>query len=93
MFRHFVCVSLHLHLLDSSGEADDGEEEAVHVEVFKHALNWVAIDTEGDTGHAQIQTATDDILSIKGVCTGRSNLASNSTCTAEHRAKKPYNKA
>lgn len=45
---------MNAHLLDSSREADDGEEEAVNIKVFKHALNWVAIDTEGDTGHTQI---------------------------------------
>lgn len=64
-----------LCLLDSSREADDGEEEAIYIEVFKHALNWVAINAEGDTGHAQIQTAADDVICGQGVCTGRSHLA------------------
>lgn len=68
-----------LYLLDSSREADDGEKEAVHIEVFKHALNWVAINTEGDTGHAQIQTAADHIICSQGVCIGRSHLAGYST--------------
>lgn len=40
-----------LFLLDSSREADHREEEAVHIEVFKHALNRVPIDAEGDAGH------------------------------------------
>lgn len=59
-----------LYLLDSSREADDREEEAIYIEVFKHALNWVAINTERDTGHAQIQTAADDIICSQGVCIG-----------------------
>lgn len=40
-----------LYLLDSSREADHREEQAVHIEVFKHALNWVSVDAEGDAGH------------------------------------------
>lgn len=64
-----------LYLLHSSREADDRKEEAVHIEVFKHALNWVAVNTEGDTGHAQIQTAADNIICSQGVCVGRSHLA------------------
>lgn len=64
-----------LYLLDSSRETDDREEEAIYIEVFKHALNWVAVNTEGDTGHAQIQTAADYVICSQGVCTGRSHLA------------------
>lgn len=71
--------SFMLYLLDSSREADDGEKEAVNIEVFKHALNWVAVDTEGDTGHAQIQTATDDVICSQRVCTGRGHLAGYGT--------------
>lgn len=66
---------MNAHLLDSSREADDGEEEAVNIKVFKHALNWVAIDTEGDTGHTQIQTAAHDIIGSQRVCTGRGHLS------------------
>lgn len=44
--------SLVLYLLDSGREADHGEEEAVHVEVLKHALNRVSVDAEGDAGYA-----------------------------------------
>lgn len=61
---------MNAQLLDSSREADDGEEEAVHVKVFKHSLNWVAIDTKGDTRHTQIQTAAHDIIGSQCVCTG-----------------------
>lgn len=42
------------NLLDSCREADDREEEPVHVEVLKHALHWVAVNPEGDTGDAEI---------------------------------------
>lgn len=35
-----------MHSLDSSREADDWEEEAVCVEVLKHALNRLPIDAE-----------------------------------------------
>lgn len=73
-----MCTFIILNLLYSSREADDREEEAIHIEVFKHALNWVAIDTEGDTGHTQIQTAADNIISSEGVCTGRSHLPGDS---------------
>ncbi|TNN66596.1 hypothetical protein EYF80_023130 [Liparis tanakae] len=59
----------------ASREADDREEEAVHIEVLKHALNRVAVDTEGDAGHAQIQAAADDVVSSQGVCAGRRHLA------------------
>ncbi len=59
-----------LYLLDSSREADDREEQAVHIEVFKHALNWVAVNTEGDTGHTQVQTAADNIICSQGVGVG-----------------------
>ena len=82
-----------LHLLDSSREADDREEETVHVEVLKHALNWEAVDTERDTGDAQVQTAADHVVRSEGVSSGRRHLASNGTCTAEHRERKTYNKA
>lgn len=68
-----------MSLLNPSREADDREEEAIHIEVFKHALNWVAVNTEGDTGHAQIQTAADDIICSQGVCAGRCHLAGYGT--------------
>lgn len=57
-----------LCLLDASREADHREEEAVHVEVLKHALNWVSVDPEGDAGHTQIQAAADNIICSQGVC-------------------------
>lgn len=51
-------------------EADDGEEKAVQVEVLKHSLDRMAVDTEGDTGHAQIQTAADNVLCCQDVLVG-----------------------
>lgn len=39
------------HWLDSGREAGHGEEEAVWVKVFKHALDRLAVDPEGDAGH------------------------------------------
>lgn len=63
------------HLLDASREAEDGEEEAVHVEVLKHALDRVAVDAEGNTGHAQIQAAAHDVISGQRVRVRRGHLA------------------
>ena len=71
-----LCV---LYLLDSSREADHREEEAIYIEVFKHALNWVTVDTEGDAGHTQIQTAADDVICSQGVCVRRSHFAGYGT--------------
>lgn len=48
--------------LDSSREAGHREEEAVRVEVLKHSLNRLAVDPEGDTGHAEVQTAAHHVL-------------------------------
>lgn len=67
------------HALDSSREADDGEEEGVHVEVLKHALNGVAINPEGDTGHAQVKATADHVISSQSVCVRRGHLAWDST--------------
>lgn len=67
---HEEIASFFLHLLDSSREADDGEEQTIHIEVLKHALDRVAINTEGDAGHAQIQTTADNIISSQSVRTG-----------------------
>lgn len=72
-----------LNWLDSSREADDREEETVHIKVLKHALNWMAIDAEGDTGHTQIQAAADYVVCSQSVSIGRSHLAGHSTCTAK----------
>lgn len=54
-------------LRNACREADNREEKAVQVEVLKHALNRMPIDTEGNTGHAQIQTAADHVLCCKDV--------------------------
>ena len=56
---------------DPGGEADYGEEEAVQVEVLKHALHRVTVDTEGDTGHAQIQAAAHHVLRCQDMLIGR----------------------
>lgn len=50
-------------LLYSCREADDWEEEAVYVEVFKHSLNWLTIYSERYAGGTQVQTAANDIVS------------------------------
>lgn len=50
------------HSLDSRREADDWEEEPVCVEVFKHALDGLAIDSERDAGSSQVQAAAHHIL-------------------------------
>lgn len=62
------------HLLDSGREAEDGEEEAVHVKVLKHALDRVAVDAEGDAGHAQIQAAAHHVISSQRVGVRRGHL-------------------
>lgn len=67
-------------LRNACREADDWEEEAIQVEVLKHSLDGMAVDTEGDTGHAQIQTAADHVLRCQDVLVGRSNVAWNTTC-------------
>lgn len=43
-----------ISLPDSSREADHREEKAICIEIFKHALNWLAINPKGDTGHAEV---------------------------------------
>lgn len=50
------------HSLDPRGEADDREEESVCVEVFKHALDGLAVDPERDAGGSQVQAAAHHIL-------------------------------
>lgn len=47
---------------DACRKADHREEKAVQVEVLKHALDRVAVDPEGNTRNAQIQTAADHIF-------------------------------
>lgn len=39
-------------LLDTSREADDGEEESIGVEVLEHALDRLPVDPEGHAGSA-----------------------------------------
>lgn len=41
-------------LPDSSREADHRVEKAICVEIFKHALNRLAINPKGDTGHTEV---------------------------------------
>lgn len=50
------------HSLDPRGEADDREEEPVCVEVFKHALDGLAVDPERNAGSSQVQAAAHHIL-------------------------------
>lgn len=50
------------HSLDPRREAGDREEESVCVEVFKHALDGLAVDPERDAGSPQVQAATHHIL-------------------------------
>lgn len=66
-------------LRNARREADNGEEKAVQVEVLKHSLNGMPVDTEGDAGHAQIQTAADYILSSQDVLIGGGNMARNTS--------------
>lgn len=61
-------------LLDPSREADRREKQTVEIEVLEHALNGMSVNTEGDTGHAQIQTAAHHILSRKNVLIGWRHL-------------------
>lgn len=61
-------------LLDPSWEADCREKQTIEVEVLEHALNRMSINTEGDAGHAQIQTAAHYILGRKNVVIGRRHL-------------------
>ncbi len=61
---------IHNVLRDACREADNREEQAVQVKVLKHALNRMPVDTEGNTGHAQIQTAADHVLCCQGVLIG-----------------------
>lgn len=63
-------IVIHNALRNACREADDREEQAIQVEVLKHALDWMPIDSEGNTGHAQIQTATDHVLCCQDVVTG-----------------------
>lgn len=58
-------------LLDSSGEANNREEEAIQVEVLEHALNRMAVYAERDTGHTEIQTAAHNIICCQDVLIGR----------------------
>lgn len=71
---------IHNVLLNACRKADNGEEQAVQVEVLKHALNRMPIDTEGNTGHAQIQTAADHVLRCQDVLIGCGNMARNTSC-------------
>lgn len=48
--------------LDPRREAGDREEESVCVEVFKHALDGLAVDPERDAGSPQVQAAAHHIL-------------------------------
>lgn len=57
-------------LPDSSREADHRVEKAICVEIFKHALNRLAINPKGDTGHTQVQAAAYHILWFQKVLTG-----------------------
>lgn len=79
-----------LNLLDPSRKANNRKEEAINIKVFKHSLNWVAINTEGDTGHTEIQTAAYNIIGSQCMCTGRSHLAGHSTWTVEQVVKRLY---
>lgn len=66
-----------MFLLNACREADDREEQAIQVEVLKHSLNRMPIDAEGNTGHVEIQTAADHVLSCQGVLIGCSNVTRN----------------
>lgn len=71
-----------MHSLDSSREADNGEEEAICVEVLKHALNRLAINTERDTGSAEIQTTAHHIVVTKQMLIRGADCPSNAACTS-----------
>lgn len=69
------------HWLDPSREARHWEEKAIRVEVLKHALNWLAIDSEGDTGHTEVQAAAHHIFWSKEMLIGWANSPRNAACT------------
>lgn len=71
-----------MHSLDSSREADNGEEEAICVEVFEHALNRLAVDAERDTGSAEIQTTAHHVVGAEQVLIGGADRPSNAACTS-----------
>lgn len=74
----FLCELFSVrHWLDSSWEAGHREEEAVRVEVFKHALNRLTVDPEGDAGHTEVQAATHHILRSQKMLIGGVNGPSN----------------
>lgn len=66
--------------LDAGGEADDGEEEPVEVEVLEHALHREAVDAEGDAGHAQVQAAAYHVVCRQRVLAGRGHGAGHAAC-------------
>lgn len=66
-FRETVCLrrcpgDTNKHSLDPCGETDDREEEAVGVEILKHALDGLSVDSEGDAGGTQVQTTAHHVL-------------------------------
>lgn len=48
--------------LDPCRETDDGKEEAIYVEVFKHALNGLTVNSERHARGSEIQTAAHHII-------------------------------
>lgn len=70
------------HWLDSSREAGHREEEAVRVEVLKHALDWLAIDPEGDAGHTEVQAAAHHVLCSEKMLVGWVDSPRNAACRA-----------
>lgn len=74
MIIHFYVIR------NACREADNREKQAVQIEVLKHALHRMPIDTEGNTGHAQIQTAANHVLCCQDVLIGCGNMTRNTSC-------------
>lgn len=68
--------------LDTSREADYGEEEPVKVEGLEDTLHGAAVDAEGDGRHAEVQAAADHILGCQDVLPRVGHQACHVTCVS-----------
>lgn len=80
--KHFG--KLH-HVRDACRETGNREEEAVQVEVLKHSLNGMTVNSKGNTGDVQVQAAADHVLCRQCVLIGRGDVARNPSC--QHKQK------
>lgn len=74
--------------LDACREADNWKKQAIQVEVLKHSLNRMTIDTKGNAGHTQIQAAADHILCCQEVLVRCGNMTWNTTCKQSKNTEK-----